>query len=430
MNNIRNQSKKTRTSKKNLLQQLGPGLITGASDDDPSGIGTYSQVGAQFGYGMLWTMLFSYPLMAAIQEISARLGRVTGRGIAGNMRRYYPQWLTYIVVGLLLIANVINIGADIGAMGAALKLLIGGSAPLYAVLFALTSLLLQVFVPYNKYAAILKWMTLVLLAYVATVFVVHVPWGQALKETFVPNISFKADYLTALIAVLGTTISPYLFFWQASEEVEEIDSNPIADALNRSPGDADEEFQRIKADTYIGMAVSNIIAFFIILTASVTLNAYGKTNIETASQAAEALRPVGGDFAFLLFAAGIVGTGLLAVPVLAGSAAYAVSGAFGWRASLERKALQAKRFYSVLAVSTLIGLGLNFTSIDPIKALFWTAVINGVLAVPVMIVMMLMATNSDVMGQFTIPRRLKIMGWLATTVMLAAAAGLFATWGR
>jgi NRAMP (natural resistance-associated macrophage protein)-like metal ion transporter len=241
MNNIRNQSKKTRTSKKNLLQQLGPGLITGASDDDPSGIGTYSQVGAQFGYGMLWTMLFSYPLMAAIQEISARLGRVTGRGIAGNMRRYYPQWLTYIVVGLLLIANVINIGADIGAMGAALKLLIGGSAPLYAVLFALTSLLLQVFVPYNKYAAILKWMTLVLLAYVATVFVVHVPWGQALKETFVPNISFKADYLTALIAVLGTTISPYLFFWQASEEVEEIDSNPISDALNRSPGDADEE---------------------------------------------------------------------------------------------------------------------------------------------------------------------------------------------
>jgi len=315
-------------------------------------------------------------------------------------------------------------------MGAALKLLIGGSAPLYAVLFALTSLLLQVFVPYNKYAAILKWMTLVLLAYVATVFVVHVPWGQALKETFVPNISFKADYLTALIAVLGTTISPYLFFWQASEEVEEIDSNPIADALNRSPGDADEEFQRIKADTYIGMAVSNIIAFFIILTASVTLNAYGKTNIETASQAAEALRPVGGDFAFLLFAAGIVGTGLLAVPVLAGSAAYAVSGAFGWRASLERKALQAKRFYSVLAVSTLIGLGLNFTSIDPIKALFWTAVINGVLAVPVMIVMMLMATNSDVMGQFTIPRRLKIMGWLATAVMLAAAVGLFATWGR
>ena len=413
-----------------LWQQLGPGLVTGASDDDPSGIGTYSQVGAQFGYSMLWTMLFSYPLMVAIQEISALIGRVTGRGIAGNMRRYYPRWLTYIIVVLLLVANIINLGADINAMGAALKLLLGGSALLYSVLFTLSSVLLQILVPYGQYAQWLKWLTLVLFAYVATVFVVHVPWEQALHSTFMPAITFKADYLTALIAVLGTTISPYLFFWQASAEVEAVESHPHAAALKHAPHQAAAERQRIKADTYIGMGVSNLIAFFIILTAAVTLHAHGQTHIETAAQAAEALRPVAGDFAFLLFALGLTGTGLLALPVLAGSAAYAVSGAFGWRASLERQALQAKRFYSVLAIATCVGLGLNFTPIDPMEALFWSAVVNGVLAAPVMVVMMLMATNRRVMGEFTLSRRLRLTGWLATAVMFAAAVGLFATWGK
>lgn len=420
----------TGVAPKSFLQKLGPGLITGASDDDPSGIGTYSQVGAQFGYTMLWTMLFSYPLMGAIQEISARIGRVTGRGIAGNMRRYYPLWLTYIVAGLLVIANVINLGADISAMGAALKLLIGGSALLYAALFAFISLLLQIFVPYAKYINFLKWLTLVLFAYVATVFVVHVPWAQAIHSTFIPSIELKPEYFAALIAVLGTTISPYLFFWQASQEVEEIDRAPQENALKESPSQAPEQIQRIKADTYIGMGISNLIAFFIILTTAVTLHAHGKTDITSAAQAAEALRPVAGDFAFALFTVGIVGTGLLAVPVLAGSAAYAVSGVFGWPASLEHKALQAKRFYGVLAAATVIGLGLNFTPIDPIKALFWAAVINGVLAGPVMVIIMLMATNSAVMGQFTLSWRLKITGWLATAVMLISAGGLFVTWGK
>ena len=409
---------------------LGPGLITGASDDDPSGIGTYSQVGAQFGYAMLWTMLFSYPLMSGIQEISARIGRVTGRGIAGNMRKYYPRWLTYIVAGLLVIANVINLGADLGAMGAAVQLLIGGSALLYSIIFAVISLLLQIFVPYKKYVNFLRWLTLVLFTYVATVFVVRVPWGEALQGTFIPTIEFKADYFAGLIAVLGTTISPYLFFWQASQEVEEIDRAPTEQALAESPYQAPTEIVRIKADTYIGMGISNLIAFFIILTSAVTLHAHGKTDIQSATQAAEALRPVAGDFAFALFTVGIIGTGLLAVPVLAGSAAYAVSGVFGWSASLERQALQAKRFYGVLAAATLIGLGLNFTSIDPIKALFWAAVINGVLAGPVMVVIMLMATNPAVMSQFIISRRLRITGWLATAVMLIAAGGLFVTWGK
>ena len=420
----------TRKTSKNWLQMLGPGLITGASDDDPSGIGTYSQVGAQFGYAMLWTMLFSYPLMSGIQEISARIGRVTGRGIAGNMRKYYPRWLTYIIAGLLVIANVINLGADLSAMGAALQLLIGGSVLLYAVMFAVISLLLQIFVPYKKYVNLLKWLTLVLFAYVATVFVVRVPWGEALHSTFIPALEFKADYLAALIAVLGTTISPYLFFWQASQEVEEIDLAPTEQALKESPYQAPKQMGRIKADTYIGMGISNLIAFFIILTSAVTLHAHGKTDIQSAAQAAEALRPVAGDFAFALFAVGIIGTGLLAVPVLAGSAAYAGSGVFGWSASLERQALQAKRFYGVLAAATLIGLGLNFTSIDPIKALFWAAVINGVLAGPVMVVIMLMATNPAVMGQFSLSRRLRITGWLATAVMLVAAGGLFVTWGK
>ncbi len=413
---------------RNFLRTFGPGLITGASDDDPSGIATYSQVGAQFGYSILWTMLFSYPLMAAIQEISARLGRVTGSGIAGNLRRHYPRWLMFPLVGLLLAANILNLGADISAMGNALQLLVGGPATLYAALFAVGSLLLQMFIPYTRYASLLKWLCLSLFAYVGIIFVIRVPWLEALRGAVLPNIAFTNDYLTALVAVLGTTISPYLFFWQASAEVEEVRGATHEKPLKRAPEQAPAQLARIRLDTWLGMGVSNVIALFIILTAAATLHAHGDTKIETAAQAAEALRPVAGRFAFLLFSAGVIGTGLLAIPVLAGSAAYAISEALRWRVGLERRPREAAGFYGVLAAATLLGLGLTFTRLDPIRALFWSAVINGVVAVPIMVMMMLMAANSAVMGEFTLPPKLRAMGWAATAVMTLAAIGLFASW--
>jgi NRAMP (natural resistance-associated macrophage protein)-like metal ion transporter len=407
-----------------ILKVLGPGLITGAADDDPSGIATYSSVGALYGYGMLWTMPFVYPFMAGIQEISARLGRVTGRGIAGNMRQFYPRWLLYILVGLLLFANVINLGADIGAMGAAVNLLVGGPTLLYCILLATVSVLLQIFIPYQKYSAVLKWLTLSLFAYVGTVFVVEIDWAQAARGTFVPNISLTPEYLGALVAVLGTTISPYLFFWQSAEEVEEMQSAPREKALKQTPGRATAHLHRIKIDTYLGMAFSNFIAYFIILTVAVTLNAHGKKDIATAAQAAEALRPIAGPFASLLFSLGIIGTGLLALPVLGGSAAYAVGEALRWPVGLERKASEAKAFYAVLAAATLIGLLLNFTKIDPIHALVWAAMINGVIAAPVMCFMMLMASNRKIMGKFTLPLHLQILGWAGTVIMALAAVGM------
>ena len=407
---------------------LGPGLVTGASDDDPSGIGTYSQAGAQFGMGLLWTMPFTFPLMCAVQEISARIGRVSGKGIAGNLRAY-PRWLMYSIIFLLVLANVINLGADIGAMGAAAKLLLGGPAILYAITLTVVSVLLEVFICYDRYAHVLKWLTLTIFAYVATAFVVHIPWGETLKQTFWPHVSFSPDYLTSLIAVFGTTISPYLFFWQASQEVEEITAHKGAHALKRTPKEAPAEFWRIRVDTVVGMFFSNIVAFFIILTCAVTLHAHGITSINTAAEAAEALRPVAGRFAFALFAGGIIGTGLLALPVLAGSAAYAVGEAMGWPIGLDKKAGRAKGFYAVIAGAMLLGLALNFTPIDPIKALFWSAVINGVTAVPVLVLMMLMANNARIMGKkFTIPGILRLLGWTTAAVMLAATIGMFATW--
>ena len=407
-----------------IFRLLGPGLVTGAADDDPSGIATYSSVGAQYGYGMLWTMPFVYPFMAGIQEISARLGRVTGRGIAGNMRQFYPRWLLYILVGLLLFANVINLGADIGAMGAAVSLLLGGPTLLYCVLLATVSVLLQIFIPYQKYAAVLKWLTLSLFAYVATIFVVEIDWARAIRGTFVPNISLNGQYLRALVAVLGTTISPYLFFWQSAEEVEEMQSAPWEKALKQAPSQAPGHLQRIRIDTYLGMALSNFIAYFIILTVAATLNAHGKKDIDTAAQAAEALRPVAGEFASLLFSLGIIGTGLLALPVLGGSAAYAVGEALRWPVGLERKAKEAKAFYAVLALATLIGLLLNFSKIDPIHALVWAAMINGITAAPVMCFMMLMASNRKIMGKFTLPPYLQILGWAGTLIMGFAAVGM------
>jgi NRAMP (natural resistance-associated macrophage protein)-like metal ion transporter len=410
------------------LAVLGPGLITGASDDDPSGIATYSQAGAQFGYGMGWVMLFSYPLMASTQEISARIGRVTGHGIAGNIRAHYSRWLLRSVVGLLLVANVINIGADLGAMGDAIALLIGGPAALYVVVIALGCAWLEIFSRYARYVSILKWLTLSLLAYVAVVLVVGVPWSHIAFRTFVPQIVFTKDYLVAIVAVLGTTISPYLFFWQSSDEAEKERVTLGARSLRRAPEQAPSEFRRIRLDTYIGMGLSNLIGYCIILTTASTLNVQGVTDIQTSSQAAEALRPIAGDFAFAVFALGIIGTGLLAVPVLAGSAAYAVGEALKWRTGLGRRPSRAKAFYATVAVATLGGVGINFVDIDPIKALFWSAVINGVVAVPIMAIMVRLASAHKVMGRLTIPRSLRIAGWVSTAVMAAVVAAMFATW--
>lgn len=413
-----------------LLQILGPGLITGASDDDPSGIATYSQVGAQFGYGLGWVMLFSWPLMCAIQEISARIGRVTGRGIAGNLKKHYPAAAVYSVVSLVVTANIINLGADLGAMGAALKLLIGGPALIYVALFGLVTVLLEVFSRYSRYVSILKWLTLSLFAYVAVAFVVNVPWATVGYNLVVPHIVFDASYLTAIIAVLGTTISPYLFFWQAEEEVEEVRERLDAKPLERAPQQAKAEFRRIRIDTYLGMALSNAVALFIIITTGTVLNARGVTDIQTSSQAAEALRPIAGPFAFFVFALGIIGTGMLALPVLAGSSAYALGETFGWHVGLARKLNRAKAFYGALAMATILGVGLNFSPIDPVKALFWSAVINGFVAVPVMVMMMHLSSHSAVMGKFELPIGLKIVGWLATTAMTVAVVGLFATWSQ
>ncbi len=410
-----------------LLAVLGPGLITGASDDDPSGIATYSQAGAQFGFDLGWTLVFSWPLMCAIQEISARIGRVTGRGIAGNLKQHYPRWLLYGLVFLLVVANTINLGADLGAMGAALKLLIGGPALLYVAAFGMLSLLLEVFVRYARYVSVLKWLTLSLFAYVGVAFVVNVPWGTVAYHLAVPRLSFKADYLTVIVAVLGTTISPYLFFWQAEEEVEEVKERDGAKPLERDPRAARKEFGRIRIDTYVGMALSNAVALFIMITTAATLHAHGVTNIQTSAQAAEALRPIAGPAVFLVFALGIIGTGLLALPVLAGSAAYAMGEAFGWHVGLSRKLGRAKGFYATILVAMLVGALLNFTPIDPVKALFWSAVINGVVAVPVMVMMMHLSSHKAAMGQFTLPPILKTVGWIATLAMAAAALGMFAT---
>ncbi len=412
-----------------LLQILGPGLITGASDDDPSGIATYSQTGAQYGYQLGWILLFSWPLMCAIQEISARIGRVTGKGLAGVIRQHYSRPILYTLVSLLLIANTINIGADLGAMAAAVNLLIGGPTFLYVGVFAIVSVLLEVFIRYSRYVSVLKWLTLSLFAYVGTAFVVHVPWVSVAHDLFVPRISLDVGFLTVVVAVLGTTISPYLFFWQASEEVEEIEECDGAKPLKRAPAQAEPEFHRIRIDTYLGMAISNAVALFIVITTAATLNANGVTDIQTSAQAAEALRPIAGPFVFLVFALGIIGTGLLALPVLAGSAAYAVGEAFGWRVGLALAPGRAVSFYVTIAVATGIGVLLNFIALDPFKALFWSAVINGVVAAPLMVLMMHLASRRASMGRFTLPLPLKLMGWLATAVMGAAAAGMLATMG-
>ncbi|HVV42849.1 MAG TPA: divalent metal cation transporter [Nitrobacter sp.] len=409
---------------RDVFKTLGPGLITGAADDDPSGIGTYSQTGAQLGYGLSWTMVLAFPLMAAIQEISARVGRITGHGIAGNVCRHYPASLLNGIVALLFIANTINIAADLGAMADAFKLLFGGPAFAYVLLFGITSVIAQIFLDYGRYVAVLKWLTLSLFAYVAALAVVHVEWGEALTGLLIPRVQFNATALTTIVAILGTTISPYLFFWQASQEVEDQRVDAAKQPLIDKHYGAQGEFNRIRADTIIGMAFSDLIAVAIILTAAATLHAAGKTDIETSAQAAEALRPIAGQFAEVIFALGIIGTGLLAIPVLAGSAAYAVGEGRRWTVGLGRKPKEAGAFYAVLALSAAIGIILNFTPIDPIQALYWSAVINGVIAVPVMVLLMMMVRRHDVMGKFVVTGALLWLGWLATAVMAACVVGM------
>jgi NRAMP (natural resistance-associated macrophage protein)-like metal ion transporter len=415
------------SSKPRLLKFLGPGLITGASDDDPSGIATYSQAGAQFGFTITWTLLFTYPLMAVIQEISARIGRTTGRGIAANIREHYPNWLLQSIVALLLVANTINIGADLGAMGDAVNLLIGGPKFLYVVGFGVLSAVLQVAMQYARYVSVLKWLTLALFAYFGTAVAVKIPWADAARGFFIPTFSADVAFWTTVVAVLGTTISPYLFFWQASQEVEDIGEVPERKPLVKAPKQAPNANERIGVDTYVGMAFSNLVALAIMVTTAATLHVNGTTDIQTSSQAALALRPVAGEFAFAVFTLGIVGTGLLAVPVLAGSAAYALGEARKWPVGLARQPMEAKAFYATIVVATLLGLGVSFSPIDPIKALFWSAVINGVVAAPVMVMMMLITSNKKIMGQFTVTGLRRVVGWLATAVMAGAAVGMVVT---
>jgi NRAMP (natural resistance-associated macrophage protein)-like metal ion transporter len=409
------------------IKHLGPGLVTGAADDDPSGIATYSQAGAQFGLGMLWTVVLTYPLMVGIQTVSARMGCVTGQGLAANIRRAFPKPVVMVIVALLVAANVINIAADIAAMGEALQLIIGGGEHFHAVIFGFISLVLQIFMPYERYVRFLKWLTLALLAYVAVVFMVHVDWLEVAARVVWPKLALNADSIMVIVGVFGTTISPYLFFWQATHEAQDVRRGPDGVMLPYTPEEARDHLNRIKWDTYIGMGFSNLVAFFIILSTAMTLNAAGITQIQTAGQAAEALRPIAGDFTFMLFALGIIGTGMLAVPILAGSAAYAMAEVFDWKTGLDRKLFEAKEFYAMVTFATVAGTLLDFSPVDPIKALFWSAVVNGFIAVPIMVVMMLLAQRPEVMGPFVVSPRLRALGWACTLAMLIAVVAMVVT---
>jgi len=407
------------------LHELGPGIVTGAADDDPSGIATYSQAGAQFGYGLLWTMLLTYPLMAAVQLVSAHIGRVTGAGLAKNLNRLLPHWLVSLLVTILLVANIFNIGADLSAMAAAVQLVAGGSSHVYVVLFALICVGLQLFVPYRQYASGLKWLTLSLFAYVGVLILVHVDWDQAALGMVWPR-EFSTAALLTIVALLGTTISPYLFFWQSSQEAEEIATSD-AQPLREAPRGIDKQYRRIRLDTLVGMALSNLIALAIMLASAATLNAKGITDIGSAAEAAQALQPIAGRFASLLFAVGIIGTGLLAVPVLAGSAAFAVGESQGWKTGLEHKPQHAMRFYGIIVAATFIGVAMDWSNLNPIQALFWSAVLNGVAAVPIMAAMMIVASSRKIMGHLHERRRLLVFGWAATAVMGLASGAMLVT---
>jgi Mn2+/Fe2+ NRAMP family transporter len=406
--------------KEHPLARLGPGLITGVADDDPSGIATYSQAGAQFGLNMLWTMPLAYPLMAAIQIMCAQIGRATGKGLAANIKTSFPPIVLKGVVLLLLIANTLNIAADVAAMGEVAELVSGFDRHLMTAVFVTGTLLLQIFVPYHRYVFFLKWLTLSLLAYAAVLFTIEVPWAEVALRTVWPKMTLNFSAATVIVGIFGTTISPYLFFWQASEEVEDMHARHGMSLLE-NPNAAPAELRRIQWDTWSGMLYSDLTAYFIILATAVTLNVSGITDIETAAQAATALRPLAGDFAFLLFALGILGVGMIGVPVLAGSAAYALAEAMGWQSGLERKAQDARGFYCVIAVSVLAGLFIQYSPISPMKALFWSAVINGVVAVPLMVVIILIASRKSVMGAFTSGWKIVTLGWIGTAIMGLAA---------
>lgn len=403
-------------------ERLGPGLITGAADDDPSGIATYSQAGAAYGFGLLWTVVLTFPLMTAIQMVSARIGLVTRHGLAANIRRAFPRSVTYAIVSLLVVANTLNVSADIAAMGEAMQLLAGGSQTLYSIGFGLLCLGLQVFLPYKRYVRWLKWLTLSLLSYVAVAFALDIDWTKVATSVLLPSLSLDRESLLMIVAVFGTTISPYLFFWQAAQEMEDTRGNGIESAQHLR-----SQLRRIRWDTIVGMAASNLVAFFIILSTAATLHAQGIVRIETAAQAAEALRPIAGEFTFALFSLGIIGTGLLAVPVLAGSAAYAAAEAIGLEGTLSAQLEhgEGKGFYSIIALSTLGGVLLSLSPGHAVQQLFWAAVLNGIIAVPIMAVMMLLAGKRDVMGEQAISGRLKVLGWLSTAAMAAAVVGLF-----
>jgi Mn2+/Fe2+ NRAMP family transporter len=420
----RSPKKSPKPQRGDLFKRLGPGIITGAADDDPSGIATYSQAGAQFGPNMLWTIVFTLPLMVAVQSVSARIGRVTGRGLAANMGRILPLPAVAVLVGLLFVANTVNIGANLAAMGASAALVAGGGGAFFMLAFALVSLLAVVFVPYHRYVGVLKWLTFSLLAYVGVVFAVRIDWPAVLRGIVAPRFALDSASLTMIVAIFGTTISPYLFFWQSSQEVEEEEADPEAKPLIERPQQAAAELTRIGWETWGGMALSNLIAFFVMLTAAVTLNAAGQTDIKSAADAAAALKPIAGEAAFLMFSLGIVGTGLLSVPVLAGSASYAVCETGGWTVGLERTAGEARGFYGTIAAAIAIGTALGFSPIDPFKALVWSAVLNGVITVPIMAAMMLVASRKSVMGRFTATRGQRLLGWLTTAVMAVAAVAM------
>lgn len=411
--------------KEHPLAKIGPGLITGVADDDPSGIATYSQAGAQFGLNMLWTMPLAFPLMSAVQQMCAQIGRVTGRGLAANIKQVFPPVVLKLVVLMLLIANTLNIAADVAAMGEVAELVSGMNRHLMTALFVFGTLLLQIFIPYHRYVFFLKWLTLSLLAYAAVLFTVHVPWSQVALRTFYPSFTLNAGSAAVILGVFGTTISPYLFFWQASEEVEDMKAHDNAAPLATNGAAGKTEMRRIRWDTWSGMLYSDLTAYFIILATAVTLHVAGVTDINTAAQAASALRPLAGEFAYILFALGILGVGLIGVPVLAGSAAYAMAEAMDWKWGLERELADARGFYGVIAVSVLAALVIQYSPISPMKALFWSAVINGIVAVPLMVVIIILASKPALMGKFTVSRPIIILAWIATAVMAIAAACLF-----
>ena len=419
-------------SKPRLWKVLGPGLVTGAADDDPSGIATYSQAGAQFGFQLGWTLLLTYPLMVVIQAISARIGRTTGKGIAGNLRAHYPNWLVLGVVALLFVANTLNIGADLGAMAESGRLML----PLvpgwvYVFGFGLICTLGQMFFHHQRYVAILKWLTLSLFAYFATLCVVHVHWVEFVRGLLWPRLSFSRELWLMVVAILGTTISPYLFFWQAAQEVEDTKAEPLEQPLCDDPTEGPSALARIKLDTMVGMGFSNLVALAILMTTAATLHQAGISEVDSAAQAAQALQPLAGRLAVVLFSVGIIGTGLLSIPVLAGSAAYALGEARGWPVGLARKPLQAKAFYGAIAVATLLGAAAHVFRLNPVKALVWSAVLNGIVAVPVMVMLMLLTTSSVVMGHFKISRLWMVTGWVGTAVMgVASAVFIGVTLGR